>query len=102
MVAGLFKIPLISIPEVHATGDNSSLIGNLETIVNSVNYTSDIDAIYQGMIVGETTLQQLINAYNALPTEPFAGTGENGVQQATTVLYWTPIMQNLVTLTKQQ
>ncbi len=95
MVAGLFKTPLISIPEVHATGDNSSLIGNLETIVNSVNYTSNIDAIYQGMIVGETTLQQLINAYNALPTEPFAGTGENGVQQATTVLYWTPILAKL-------
>ena len=66
MVAGLFKIPLISIPEVHATGDDSSLIGSLETIVNSVNYTSDIDAIYQGMIVGETSMQQLINAYNAL------------------------------------
>ena len=82
MVAGLFKIPLISIPEVHATGGNSSLIGSLETIVNSVNYTNDIDAVYQGMIVGETSMQQLINAYNAL-TNP------------TTILQWTPILSKL-------
>jgi hypothetical protein len=82
MVAGLFKISLISIPEVQATEVNSSLIGNLETIVNAVNYTSDIDAIYQGMIVGETSMQQLINAYNAL-TNP------------TTILQWTPILSKL-------
>jgi len=82
IVAGLFKTPLISIPEVHATGVNSSLVGNLETIVNAVNYTSDIDAIYQGIIVGETSMQQLINAYNAL-TNP------------TTILQWTPILSKL-------
>ena len=95
MVAGLFKTPLISIPEVHAAGGNSSLIGSLETIVNSVNYTSDIDAIYQGMIVGETTLQQLINAYNALPTESFSGSDCNSLQIASEVLYWTPILAKL-------
>jgi hypothetical protein len=82
MVSGLFKIPLISIPEVHAAEDNSSLIGNLETIVNSVNYTNDIDAVYQGMIVGETSMQQLINVYNAL-TNP------------TIILQWTPILSKL-------
>ena len=81
-VAGLFKIPVISIPEVHAAEGNSSLVGNLETIVDSVNYTEDIDAIYQGMIVGETSMQQLINAYNAL-TFPM------------TVLEWTPILSKL-------
>ena len=66
IVAGLFNVP-----SVHATGVSTSLIGNLESVVGAVNYNSDIDSIYLGMIVGETTLQQLINAYNALPTESF-------------------------------
>ncbi len=82
MVAWLLNIPVISFPEVHAAGSNSSLIGNLETIVNSVNYNDDIDAVYQGMIVGETTMQQLINAYNALTN-------------ATLILQWTPILSKL-------
>jgi len=82
MVACLFKTPLISAPEVYAAGINSSLIGNLEAVVNSVNYSSDIDAVYQGMIVGETSMQQLINAYNALisPSD---------------ILLWTPILSKL-------
>ena len=87
VVAGLF-----SVPSVRATGVSSSLIGNLESVVGAVNYTSDIDTIYQGMIVGETTLQQLINAYNALPAGSYIDTG---VSVASTVLYWTPIMAKL-------
>ncbi|MGA2680531.1 MAG: hypothetical protein ABSF44_01875 [Candidatus Bathyarchaeia archaeon] len=82
MVAGLFKVSLIFIPEVHATGGDSSLIGSLETIVNSVDYANDIDDVYQGMIVGESSMQQLINAYNALTT-------------ATLVFQWTPILSKL-------
>lgn len=81
-LSGLFKIPLSSIPEVYAAGDNSSLIGNLETIVNSVNYTDGIDTVYQGMLVGETSMQQLMNAYNTL-TNPM------------TILKWTPILSKL-------
>ena len=80
--SGLHKIPLISIPQVYAVGDNSSLIGNLETIVNAVNYTEGIDVIYQGMMVGQTSMQQLINAYNSL-TDPMA------------ILKWTPILSKL-------
>ena len=87
IVAGLFNVP-----PVRATGVSSSLIGNLESVVGAVNYTSNIDTIYQGMIVGETTLQQLINAYNALPTGSYIDTG---VSVASTVLYWTPIMAKL-------
>ncbi len=82
MFDGVFTAQLISIPEVRATGDNSSLIGNLETIVNLVDYTSDIDAVYQGMIVGETSMQQLIDAYNALANP-------------TTILQWTPVLSKL-------
>ncbi|MGO8807010.1 MAG: hypothetical protein ACLQO7_10500 [Candidatus Bathyarchaeia archaeon] len=62
--------------------DNSSLIGNLETVVNSVNYASDINAVYQGMIVEKTSMQQLINAYNAL-------------MNPITILQWTPILSKL-------
>jgi hypothetical protein len=54
----------------------------LESVVSAVNYTSDIDSIYQSMIIGETSIQQLINAYNAL-TNP------------TTILQWTPILSKL-------
>jgi plastocyanin len=90
IVAGLFYVP-----SVHATGVSTSLIGNLESVVSAVNYTSNIDAIYQGMIVGETTLQQLINAYNALPTESFSGSDCQSLQIASEVLYWTPILAKL-------
>ena len=63
-------------------GVSSSLVGSLETIVNSVNCPSGIDSVYQGMIVGQTSMQQLISAYNAL-TNP------------TAVLQWTPILSKL-------
>jgi len=86
---------LLNVPSVHATGVSTSLIGNLESVVSEVNYTNDIDAIYQSMVVGETILQQLINAYNALPTEIFSGSDCNSLQVASEVLYWTPILAKL-------
>jgi hypothetical protein len=87
---GIIVVMLISffsasfIATVHASNaeSNSSLIGSLETIVNAVNYTNDIDAVYQGMIVGKTSMQQLINAYNALSSP-------------TSILQWTPILSKL-------
>ena len=77
IAAGLFNVP-----SARATELSSSLMSNLESVVNAVNYTSDINAIYQGMIVDQTSMQQLINAYNAL-TNP------------TTILQWTPILSKL-------
>ena len=96
MLISFFGASFIASAHASNIENNSSLIGSLESVINSVNYTSDIEATYQGMMVGKTSMQQLINAYNSLTTATgFGGSGEDGLQYATEVLQWTPIMQKL-------
>jgi len=82
MLFSFFGVALIASAQMVDAQPSSSLIGNLETIVSAVNYASSIDAVYQGMMVGKATMQQLVNAYNSLANP-------------TAILQWTPIMSKL-------